>query len=637
MPPMRILHAAAVTLALVAESSLAVPFVVTTADDAGPGSLRQALLDANAAAGADEILFDIPGDGPHTIALLSQLPTSTGTLLIDGYSQPGASPNTLAQGWDAEIRIEIDALALASARGLQLIEGPGSELRGLAIFNVRGVSIQVEADDAVVAGNVVGMRADARTPNQIGATHLVGGQGAIAAHRSRVEGGRRIRIGGPAPADRNLVAGTTNGISAQSSFFPTPRIEDLVIENNWLGLDGSGLGVVAIAQQGIPVNSAQGTIVRDNVIVMPGGGVNQVGPFVGGGLAIPVEHSLDTVIEGNRIGVDPVGDGLSVGLVPFGGGSGGIRLRLAITQGGRLGDPLDPARGNLIGYTHTPGITLEEGAGRIALAGNRIISSGLQGANDLAIDLLLPSGPNINDLLDVDSGSNDLQNHPELDTAVADATTTAVSGTLGSEPDTLFRVEFFAATFCPANGRGPAQSVLGSIEVTTDAQGDAAIDAVLPLVNAGQFVSAIATDPDGNSSEHGTCVVVTGGPSPGALRFSNIRYVTTEFGALVSAVVQRVGGSDGAVSVQVLSEDGTAQAGADYLPIDTVLNWADGDASERLVPLTLLDDFEAEPTEHFVLRLLDPGGGAALGRISGTVVNVHNDLPVAILDDGFEG
>src|SRR5438093_5768759 len=58
-------------------------FSVTSANDSGAGSLRQAILDANAAAGADMINFAI-GTGLKTIATLSPLPTITGPLVIDG-------------------------------------------------------------------------------------------------------------------------------------------------------------------------------------------------------------------------------------------------------------------------------------------------------------------------------------------------------------------------------------------------------------------------------------------------------------------------------------------------------------------------------------------------------------------------
>ena len=65
---------AAAALSLLALPLSAATFTVTTNADAGAGSLRQAITDANGAAGADTIAFAIPGTGPHTIALASALP-----------------------------------------------------------------------------------------------------------------------------------------------------------------------------------------------------------------------------------------------------------------------------------------------------------------------------------------------------------------------------------------------------------------------------------------------------------------------------------------------------------------------------------------------------------------------------------
>ena len=78
-----------------AAASAAATFTVTTTGDSGAGSLRQAITDANAAAGADTIAFNIPGAGVHTIVLGSALPAVTDEITIDGYSQPGTSVNTL--------------------------------------------------------------------------------------------------------------------------------------------------------------------------------------------------------------------------------------------------------------------------------------------------------------------------------------------------------------------------------------------------------------------------------------------------------------------------------------------------------------------------------------------------------------
>src|SRR5438034_1619367 len=73
---------------------------VTNTADIGAGSLRQAILDANAAPGADLITFNLPGTGVQTIAPVTALPTITDSVTIDGYSQPGSSPNTQAVGND---------------------------------------------------------------------------------------------------------------------------------------------------------------------------------------------------------------------------------------------------------------------------------------------------------------------------------------------------------------------------------------------------------------------------------------------------------------------------------------------------------------------------------------------------------
>ena len=94
-----------VLLLLVPAALGAATFTVTTTAASGPGSLNQAILDANANAGADMITFNIPGSGVHTIA--GGPAPITDPVSIDGSTQPGASPNTLAVGDDAVLLIEL--------------------------------------------------------------------------------------------------------------------------------------------------------------------------------------------------------------------------------------------------------------------------------------------------------------------------------------------------------------------------------------------------------------------------------------------------------------------------------------------------------------------------------------------------
>src|SRR5262245_3775762 len=65
-------------------------FLVDSPLDSGPGTLRQAVLDANALPGADSITFAIGTPGsPARIELLSPLPWLYDTLSILGRSQGG--------------------------------------------------------------------------------------------------------------------------------------------------------------------------------------------------------------------------------------------------------------------------------------------------------------------------------------------------------------------------------------------------------------------------------------------------------------------------------------------------------------------------------------------------------------------
>src|SRR5947207_15548138 len=98
---------AGLVLCLAAVPLAAATFTVMNTNDSGPGSLRQAILDANGNPGTDAIAFDIPGPGVHTIQPATPLPTITEAVTIDGYTQPGASPNTQPDGEDAVLLIEI--------------------------------------------------------------------------------------------------------------------------------------------------------------------------------------------------------------------------------------------------------------------------------------------------------------------------------------------------------------------------------------------------------------------------------------------------------------------------------------------------------------------------------------------------
>jgi hypothetical protein len=217
---------ALVALSLLASAAAAADFVVTNTNPGGPGSLYQAITDANTVRGADRVLFNIPGAGVHKIDLSqTPLPTLLESLVIDGYSQPGAKPNSLTVGNDAVILIQLDGTGATQITGLSLYRGyPASgggppfpsdyAVRGLSLTGF-GNAVAANGDSAVIAGNFIGLLPDGQTAR--GNSQGIGaGAGTI--------------VGGTDPASRNVISGNTG-----SGWFGTG-----VVSGNYIGTDTTG-------------------------------------------------------------------------------------------------------------------------------------------------------------------------------------------------------------------------------------------------------------------------------------------------------------------------------------------------------------------------------------------------------------
>jgi hypothetical protein len=137
-------------------ASLAATFTVNTTADSGAGSLRQAILEANASPGADEIHFNIPGAGPHVIQPQTELPPVTEALTLDGYTQPGATMNTAADAFDGSLRIVLNGFDLGTGGvGLRLQSGHAT-VRGLIIIRCLGSGLAATGGTNILSGNIIG-------------------------------------------------------------------------------------------------------------------------------------------------------------------------------------------------------------------------------------------------------------------------------------------------------------------------------------------------------------------------------------------------------------------------------------------------------------------------------------------------
>ncbi len=127
------------------------PFTVTTTADSGPGSLRQAILNANANPGMGDITFDIPGSGPYLIQPLSSLPAITGAVTIDGLAEPPGDYGVVVDRTAPVVELD-GSEAGAGADGLTF-DVAGATVQGLMIEHFSGDGILIAFDASSESGD----------------------------------------------------------------------------------------------------------------------------------------------------------------------------------------------------------------------------------------------------------------------------------------------------------------------------------------------------------------------------------------------------------------------------------------------------------------------------------------------------
>ncbi len=157
--------------------------------------------------------------------------------------------------------------------------------------------------------------------------------------------------------------------------------------------------------------------------------------------------------------------------------------------------------------------------------------------------------------------------------------------------------------------------------------------------------SGTISGPLANAGESGD----GGGPGdgeddPGTVGLDQLTFTVTEVGGdTVMVAISRSGGSDGAVSVDYTTVDGTATAGSDYTAASGTVDFADGEGGTQMVPVTILDDGDSENAESFTFVLSNAAGGADLGDSTATITILDDDTPcvpdastLCLLDGRFE-
>ncbi|HEU4663219.1 MAG TPA: right-handed parallel beta-helix repeat-containing protein [Dokdonella sp.] len=471
------------------DSSGGTILLVTTTADAGAGSLRQAILDANANPSFNIIGFNIPGSCPQTIAVNTELPAISDGVAIRGYTQAGSHPNSSSLIDNATICVE-----LVEASGHTVLDGlhftPATDddtldVSGLAIggFNTGVFIDHTDTGTGVghrIWGNFIGLAADgtASRPNTFAGIDV----------RGRVYG----TIGGDDVAQRNVIAGALAGVRVdadQSNF----------IVGNFIGTTKSG---------GVARPNAIGVILLSGLHQVIGNVISGNGTT---GVSLSGPGAILNTVDGNRIGLKAFAicamPPCAPGYDALGNGDSGV----SIADGARDNTVTD----DTLAWNGGAGVRVS-GSGS---AGNTIAGNRIHDNDGLGIDLgSLGVDPVDNDATAASDAPNHGLNAPELVFSRGGHASGHAYGRLRSI-DGAYRIELYASATCDGSGHGEGRDVVGAgdIEISGAPNGDngeawfdLAIASSQDLV--GRAITAVATVPRdgsahaGDTSEFSACV-----------------------------------------------------------------------------------------------------------------------------------
>jgi hypothetical protein len=514
--------------------------VVTNTSDSGLGSLRQAVLGANASTiGPRFIAFSIPGAGPFTINVGLPLPVITNPVTIDGTTQPGFVNRPV---------VEINGNNGTGAGDGLCVQAGGCIIKGLAVNQFSGCGIVLALGSSnLIQGNFIGTGLD-------GVTKL-----ANSSHGLMISNSAWNIVGGPDGLTRNIVMGSgEDGIHLEGTGASNNQIIGNIVGLDWTGLiaggvEGSGIVVANAASNVIGgTNAGAGNIssqhsgdglvisgsnacfnlVQGNSIGTDSTGTNALGNngngitlwnapsnTVGGltlaaanvivdnaghGIALTGSAAQFNVVQGNFIGTD------RSGALDLHNSKAGVR---SLTVLNNLVGGLAPGSGNTIAFNRNGGVVVN--GGQCAILGNSLYSN--RGAE---ISLV--------------NGGNSHEPSPVLTGVTNNLFATQFQGTLNNTPETTFRVEFFASP----TAAGDAQTFLGAASVTTDDTGAGLVNTILTTGNiTNQFVTATATDPDGNTSQLSGAEAVTFAAAPLIASAPSSQTVTQGMNVTLSVVL----------------------------------------------------------------------------------------------------
>ncbi|HEY9405680.1 MAG TPA: Calx-beta domain-containing protein [Pyrinomonadaceae bacterium] len=248
-------------------------FVVTNTNNTGAGSLRQAILDANTAPGADFIDFNIPGAGVRTLNLGLNLPEIADPVTIDATTQPGYAGSPL---------VEINGGGLEYGF---VVKAGASTLRGMVINRFNASAVRLEGGGGnTIQGCYIGTdKTGMLHPAPAGSSTGNNGPGVSIFNSSG------NLVGGSTAAARNVISSNNYGVVVNGAASVNNQIA-----GNYIGTDKTGAKSLSNGIAGVELASSDNTLGPGNVISGNGNGNVRV-------------YGANNVVRGNYIGTDAAG------------------------------------------------------------------------------------------------------------------------------------------------------------------------------------------------------------------------------------------------------------------------------------------------------------------------------------------
>jgi len=440
-------------------------YLVTTTVDPGPGSLSQAILDANAHPGPDIIQFQFAAY-PVTIVPAAPLPD-----ILDAVTIDATDPSVCMEGTKPRVNIDGSVVGGVNIPGLAVHTPLPVTIKGLAVYAFSGPGLLLDSNTgSKIAGNHLGTDASG--------TLFGAGNGRAGILLSQCSD---VVVGGSKPCERNVISANRGGgvdIFGGSHNQVLGNFIGPAFSGTWALPNQYGVMVNAGTQHQIgSVNAGEPNVISGNA----GDAVMMSGP-----LGVPSNNH----VEGNYIGTQTGGG------IPLPNSGNGVYF-----FGGPTGNFI---RYNRIAFNNSDGVLVLEGTD------NTIVENSISDNVRLGIDITPMFAVNPNDPMDADAGPNRQQNYPGFSPAIppmSGASGTSFQVSLNSEPSTTFELDFYWNPSCDPTGYGEGKHFFAKTNVTTDALGNFPLTLMtftMP-VPLGSVLTATATHPGGSTSEFCPC------------------------------------------------------------------------------------------------------------------------------------